>query len=961
GSIDLSVNGRKVAEQLSVWAPGGYRLLDRTPAGWWTTFRATVEVTDGAIQIDWAKNQSHYDTQLAEQETWETPYAKWYHAVPIIREPPYHYIGYPFTHHSVMAIEVRPLAPGPVVAENGRLQIRDKIDSPALAQTVASYNAGKFDSALKSLEAIREPDAQIARAVVALHLAGHLGIEAEQRLVPVALEILRPYVAQNPKAYGLAELLADAETFDRAMDLHVNRGGELESNHFLDNGRAVGLWWTIQPDSPLYDKARLHVGRSAHMLKPYFPILGTEGQIFAELEKKAPDNRFIKYHLRREWQNFGDGSDYYDWMMTDYAAQGSNAPEWAAAIYPAYAGLVDLSEWWIRYRQTERGDIGGGWSDDVELVGLFGYYGYISRDASDVCIPGTSKLCDGVWHLSEVDPELGYSELMADAEHSAEPTGNTLGMMMQIDYGNPAWIERSMMTGKLIRDLWTDYNDKGLRHFRGNFLSATAVGSGHRANDSWINYRAVSPASSVLDYNGNPTIARLYVELAEAWLAAAMSTERGKPRGLVPAQVSFPQGVIGGHNSPNWWTADHPPGTVNYDWLRQNYKDYVVDILMAAYHSTGEERFLEPLRLEYELAVKHGFTPPDPGAMQSRSRARGGRPTKAKPGSEAWVAAKLIGAERWITAKRMIEGRRGELKNVRTKADIIAAGQRASEHLRLNWPNMTSEAGPTDRVGFVGIVDPFFIYTGGHWGGPLLEAAVTYENTTKNFAAAVVANDAQGLRILYYSFAPDTRRIAIVPWELEPGGRYQLTYGIDADDDGDVDSLAEKREFRFPQVGTPVHLTVAPATNYVIEIEQLERGRQAGLRPDPGLSSADIRYNIERQYLKATIHNVGSKPIRDVHVAIYEGDPATGGRTIHQTRIPHIDAPIDLEPKTVTVGLNYRIPSGTRDIHVVVDPDGLIDDEITTFNNSAFAKLPRPVAQPRARINAKGKTPQVGR
>ena len=60
---------------------------------------------------------------------------------------------------------------------------------------------------------------------------------------------------------------------------------------------------------------------------------------------------------------------------------------------------------------------------------------------------------------------------MGDAEHTAESTGDTLGMMMQLGYGNPTWTERRMKAGKLIRDLWTDYNDQNHRHFRSNFLS----------------------------------------------------------------------------------------------------------------------------------------------------------------------------------------------------------------------------------------------------------------------------------------------------------------------------------------------------------------------------------------------------------------------------------------------------------------------------------------------------------
>lgn len=937
GSIDLAVNNELVAGQLAVWAPGGYRLLDRTPAGWWNAFRTTVKVTDGAIQITWKKNQKHYDDQMAEQAAGETPYAQWYHRVPIIQEPPYNYIGYPFVGHSVVAIEVMPYRPGPVEMIDGKLQLDRRIDSTALTEAIRRYNAGGFDTALAALAKAGTPREQIARAVVMLWLAGRLETEVEQTVVPEAIEVLRSYLVENSGEYGLVELLTDAEIFQKAMELHRKRG-QLGKNHFLENDKAIGWWLMIKPGSPLYDKARLHIARAAHMLKPYFPVLGTERQIFLELEKKCPENRFVKYHLHQEWEPKGDGSDYYDWVMEDYAAKANGAPDWVQAIYPAFGGLIDLSEWWIRFRQEPEGNIGGGWGDDVEMVGLFGYYGYISRGVSELCVHGTGNLVNGVWNLSEVDPEIGYCQPMADAEHSAEWTGNTLGMMMQLDYGNPIWIERSMKTGKLIRDLWTDYNKNGHRHFRANYFGATQVGSGPRANDSWINYRAVSPATSVLNYNNNPTIARLYVELAEAWLAAAMSTDRGKPKGVIPAEVSFPEGAIGGLNSPNWWTAAHPPGTVNYDWQWQQYKGYIHDVMMAAYKQTGEKKFLEPLRLEYELACKHGFKPEVPSPLARRSQKTEAR-AEAEPGSEAWVAAKAQQAERWLQARQLVEGRQGELKDRWTRGQIIESGRVAAEHLKMNWPISTSEAGPTDRVGFVGIITPFFIYTGGSWGGPLLRAAITYENTTKDFAAAVVAADPQGLRIWYCSLAPDERTIGIVPWELEPGGTYRLVLGVDSDEDGKIDERVEEREFVFLQHGSPIKIKVKPRVNYVAEIDQLKRGRSIGLAPDPGLSSEDIRFNPERNLLMARIHNIGSNPVRDVKIAFYDGNPQSGGKRIGSQTIPNIEPPNDLEPRTVTVGINYPIDSPT-DIYVVVDPDDEIVDEITTFNNVAHKRLP---------------------
>jgi len=131
---------------------------------------------------------------------------------------------------------------------------------------------------------------------------------------------------------------------------------------------------------------------------------------------------------------------------------------------------------------------------------------------------------------------------------------------------------------------------------------------------------------------------------------------------------------------------------------------------------------------------------------------------------------------------------------------------------------------------------------------------------------------------------------------------------------------------------------VEPRTNYVIDIDQLERGHATGPVPDPGLSADDINYASERSLLTARIHNVGSQAIRNVKGAFCEGDPAEGGNRIATQNIPNIEAPNDLEPRTVSVGVNFAI-EGPTDIYVVIDPDGEITSEITTFNNVAHKRL----------------------
>jgi hypothetical protein len=853
-----------------------------------------------------------------------------------------------------------------------------------LNTAISSFNSGDFAGAVEALSGIREREAQLAKAIVQLWLAGRLEVEVEETFVPEAVEVLRDYVAANPADYAVAELLQDTEIFLKALTLHRERG-KLGTNHFIQNDKAIGWWWLIKDDSPLYYKSQLFIAQAAHMLVPYIPVLGTEGQIVKKLAEKFPDNRYVKYYLQQEWEPYGDGTKMTDWLLEDYYAKSEGAPEWARQLQAAWASQVDWAEWWIKFKQQPEGSIGGGLSDDVEMVGGLAYVAFVSRGVSDLTIAGARKLAEANWKYGGIDDDVGYSLPFADAEHTAEPTGDTLGMMLRIDYGSPLWIERSFKTGKLLRDLFTAPNAHGLRHFRSNFLGTGRIGGGIQANDSWINLRAALPAFAALEYNQNPAISKVLVELADGWVRDAMSTERGKPQGVIPADVSFPDAVIGGTESPNWYTSYNPQGAVNYDWAGirgQRYKGYMHQLLITAYKQTGDLKYVEPLRLEYELADRHGYAPEVQTATRLTGRpwvrpsqdtrdglkvllqrwqpkyaealkleesGKGPADLKKKASaeeapleeaSERWVASQLNSVSEWLAVKRMMEGRKGELENDVTRPQITDHAAFVSEMMKMKWPLMTSLASATDRVGFVGFPNALLIYTGGGLG----KFMVTYENTTKYFAAAVLAADAQGFRILYCNMTPETREVGIVPWQLEPGGRYVLKYGVDADGDDVMDSVSETREFVFPQAGTPVRVTVDPNVTYVIDVDQTERGRVAGPAPDPGLDAGDIRYATfgSNGVILAKIHNIGSRSVQNVRVEIYDGDPDAGGDLLSSSVIPNIEAPNDLEPQAVTVAVGWNPTQESHEIYVVVDPDDEIQDEITSFNNVAHTTLPKP-------------------
>ncbi len=969
GSIDVYANGQLIGEHVSAWTPGGYMDTVRQPLGWWTVVRETVEAKDGAIRLRLTKNQQYWNEQLAIDQSQPNP-ALIYWGKKKIEDPPYDHIGWPFIHNCLMTIEVAPDSE-PLIAGEGewidrKLKLGDEAKRhPRVVQAIELFNAGKVLEAARLIEGLQSTPTPAGKSLMQIWLAGRLEIENERELIAEAIPGLKKYLKANPADNPAAEALEDAMVMTKAFEVFDGRIGH-GKNHFVEKQKAIGWFWLIPQDSPLYDKARLHLARACHMNQPYKPTLGTAKQTFEQLREKYPGNRFVRYHLDWEWEQHGDGSKATDWVTVDYLKKAEGAPEWARQLYASYATLIDYSEWWMTFKQQPEGTIGGGWGDDVEIFPLFSYMSYVSRGVSPILEQGQRRFIEGLWNNSEIDPELGFCMPRADAEHTAEWTGNSMGTTLQVDFGNPVAIERAMKTAKLMRDLWTGYNEKGYRQFRANFFSAAMVGDGDQRNDAWINLRALRPAAAVLWYNQHPAIKELFCELADSWVAAAMSTERGKPKGVFPAQIGWPEGILGGVNSPKWFLASHPKGTINADWAKyndqvqgyipgQSYKAYLYELLRRAHQLTGEFKYLKPLQLEYKLAKKYSALdwddpeaqpvnrlqpiPKDEPKTKKPKKKKIRKPSQAEVGSKRWVAETIRTPRAWLLEEKVMKGRRGRLENDITKDDIIENCVYSNAQFAERWPIMTSECGPTDRIAFGGIINPYFIYSGGTFGGPMLTGAVTYENTTKHFAAAVLASDPQGMRILYYSFTPGTRTVKLFPWELEPGGKYILRYGIDTDQDEKIDTLAQETEIDFPQIGTPFEITVKPGLTYVIEVEQTERGRGAVLSPDPGLTAEDIRYTPKYGQIVARVHNVGALPVKNLTVAFYDGDPQSGGELIGATTVPNIEPPLQLTPSTTSVSVHWKAGKPSHEIHVVLDPDDTIKNEITTFNNTAHKTI----------------------
>ena len=939
-SLALECNGRTIATGLSAKHIIGRSKPEST--GLYRLLRFDADATDGRIDLRFFGDETQYKRDQRRFDQWfsngvrvDSYLGGPWNANRRLKFDP----NGPFTRNSVLAIRVTPYRPSWIRWQNGKLIPVGK-DTGNRDAFVTAFNRGKFSAAKSILNA--EETAVDLRLRGYLALLGHPDVkgEAERRTLSKAQQALAAALKSAEPSVWAIETRDSLDIFSRARRRFLNRGMG-EEGHFQENRKAVSMMRLFRPGDLLYYKALEYQGRALQMLDPHrwvYPS-GDAKAVWQKLIALFPQHRFARFYLHDKWTP----NDI--WHHGNHRAGTEGAPEWAMAEREAWGLLLDVCEWWAANKQHPDGSIGGGWGDDVELVALFGVMAFISEGASEPSLQLARDLIDGLWKYGGIDQSAGFYRGLLDAEHSAEWTGDTLPLMLTIDWENPIWIERATQTARLMRDLWMDYNDRGDLHFRSNFLGSISIGNAKQANDSYINLRAAFPAISVYRYNRNPVIGKLLVEWADAWLNDAMRTDRNKPRGVFPAEVGFPAGELGGVNSPNWYTAAHPPGTVNYDWRPGRYYGYLVDLMLLAHEITGQDKYLEPFRLRKRLVDQYRANPD----------------VLPKPGTGLWVGKSLSertrrGRSSFDLIWKRVEKSRSSAKTDEApilfdKADVVKRMNAVRRETKRKWPVLTTETSATDRVGFRGIADPFFVMTGAR----NMKPSVTYSGVGRNFAAFVKQTNKRSLTIVMYNFAAQETQAAVTPWKLDVGGTYRIRTGVDTDNDDEPEQDVSEKSFVLNRRGQQVGFVLAPRATTVIEIRQTKPGREAALYADLAVISQEIKYSIWTRDLQVTIHNVGSRSAKKFRVTFYEGNKQNS-KKIGEVAVPHLSWPLDLTAKLLTVSIPY-VPTRSRvPITVVVDESESIE-ELCESNNRAIRRFEfnlNEIRAPRNRIGEIG-------
>jgi len=445
----------------------------------------------------------------------------------------------------------------------------------------------------------------------------------------------------------------------------------------------------IPEDSPFYALTCLYRGRmlvwltleSGYILNnPELKrvFLDKAVKFFRIVKKAFPQNPIARMYL----------GEPIPWRLKLPGTKG--APKWAALMREDLERLRVIVLWWIRNRMREDGQYGGGWGDDCEMWRWWVSVLIAFQDPEIVA--AQRRFSEAL--LNQPHMKKGYTSRMSDVEHTAEDSADTITPMVFLRPDDPLWRRRALRLAELMEKRWTGINKRGFLQFKSSYFTADRVDlNPRRACDTVYHPRAVQPALLLWQRTGDRRLGRLFSRWLTTWVDAAQRSERGKPPGILPSAIHWPDGKVGGLEPPWWDPRNHSEATL-YTW--PSAMPMMLNSLLLAFHMTGKDSFLKPLcsMAAYRLAYL-----------------RTAKKKPARPGSADWCASQMDFVAQTAAKYRVLtgDGRFDELlerqglpipgkPSPKDEERIVSRLLRNAQALRVNFPGYTTEVRYTDRV-----------------------------------------------------------------------------------------------------------------------------------------------------------------------------------------------------------------------------------------------------------------------
>jgi hypothetical protein len=510
---------------------------------------------------------------------------------------------------------------------------------------------------------------------------------------------------------------------------------------------------------------------------------------------------------------------------------------------------------YIDKRQIANGEFGGGLSDDGDLTNMWpgiAYLGiYPEKMLESLRLHMTayydqerSPFAAGLRQRSLPLFTNGLATIFTDELHALEDGIQVVGQLQLLDYGAPLYLERGMETAlRMLEDI-TRINSAGHRHFRSRYYSGTRMAS----EDPWQlsvarSYSVLQTAFMIAWYNGNPKLRQMIIEIADGLL-------EHRHDGNLFTDINF---------------------ATDKDKRDSEIPYRTSSVFVAAWHLTGDKKYLEPL----------------PGKHEE---------------------------EREFNEDKIASSYREEITNLGIREYINTEGS--------IWIDRISPFNPQiqkDRLGGVALTRGNDIYPQ-HYVSWKINAPATYES------AAIFVSRAQpdSIKIIAYNLDLNPVNTDMTVWDIKPG-QWRVSQGIDKNEDQKIDSDATEHIIDLER-GESLNLTFAPRKYNIVSLELIKPAEKGYWeRPDLGIGPNDIK--ITGNSVKVRVHSLGSVATPATTIELRDAK----GKLAATAPVPPLEAPLDLKPRWADITL--VVPGGT-DISsgsVRVDPEAKIK-QITLRN-----------------------------
>ena len=455
------------------------------------------------------------------------------------------------------------------------------------------------------------------------------------------------------------------------------------------------------------------------------------------------------------------------------------APLWANLQRESLEKLTDIIHWWIDNRQVSDGQFGGGWGDDVEMWRKWIPVMVAFEDPK--INDSQTLLAEGLFKLDRM--KGGYTNKLTDVEHSAEDSADSCTAMLHIQADDLIWQNRAMRLLELMQNKWTGRNERGFLQFKSTYFTSEEVDlTPAKACDTVYHPRVIQPLLLLWQRTSNPAIARLVTEWMKTWVDATARAERGKPKGVIPSAIHWPEGYVGGVNK-EWWKPGNYTEDPLYVW--PSAMSMMVNTLLLSYHMSQDQQFLQPIFSMARIFRKYGFQ----DNIQHE-----------KAGTLRWCAKQMHRFMPDVLAKYRYLSQDTQWDDLLTKSgngyiqfrlhgnrDILQKElKKTSEAFAYNYISFTEEVRWTDRVfrfakaylnhireDKIPTYSPDFLFSclTGHIGNAMYFPlnAVRWQTHSREIAILVVEADPKQFEAELFHFGDSTRDINATLFLLEAG------------------------------------------------------------------------------------------------------------------------------------------------------------------------------------------------